>query len=119
MAARALDVAAAMGLRSTMWEARTETADAAPPAPEAASLIQAPPEDVGRVIAEEQASVVRRATRFDDADVTTTTEPASGGSDDHGAVPWLLVALVLAAGAAGIVVLSRAERARPDRVGET
>ena len=110
---RALDVDAAMGLKSTMWTSRVETADAAPPPPAAEQLIQSEPDEVGRVIAAEQKAAVRRAARSDAADSSTDAAPANTRENDesHGAVPWLLVALVLAAGVAGAVTLLRAERA--------
>ncbi|MEA3056909.1 MAG: stage sporulation protein, partial [Actinomycetota bacterium] len=108
---RALAADAAMGLRSTMWDARVETADAAPAAPDAQLLIQAPPEDVGTAIAQEQAAAEKRHDRrVARAAGTTTTTPSStpGRDGSHGAVPWLLVLLVLAAGAGGGWVLRTA-----------
>jgi SpoIID/LytB domain protein len=108
MHARAIDAAAAMGLQSTMWDARIEAADVAPVAPAAADVLQAAPDDVGRAVAAEQAAAIRRASRFDGADATTTTVAGGGGNEkSHGAVPWLLVVLVLVAGGAGVDVLRR------------
>ena len=70
-------------------------------------LIQAPPEDVGSAIAQEQAAVQKRARRVAHASATTITMPSStpGRDGSHGAVPWLLALLVLAAGAGGVWVL--------------
>jgi SpoIID/LytB domain protein len=115
---RALAADAAMGLRSTMWGAHIETADAAPAAPDAQLLIQAQPEDVGSAIAQEQATAVRRAEARERriAQRAKTTVPASspGRDGSHGAVPWLLVLVVLVAGGAGVWVLRTAKA--PDRV---
>jgi SpoIID/LytB domain protein len=109
---RALAVDSAMGLRSTLWTAHVETADAAPPPPAAAELIQSQPDEVGHVIADEQALAARRSTHLDVGAQTVTTDASAPRNDEgHGAVPWLLVLLVLAAGAAGLVTLVRAEHA--------
>lgn len=112
---RALAVDSAMGLRSTMWDAHVESADAAPVAPPAAELIQAQPDDVGEAIAQQQAATIRRAARFDRADgrrpKTTGSDPGRDGS--HGMVPWLLVGFVLLAGGAGVWVLRTADGPDP------
>jgi len=119
MRVRALAADAAMGLRSTMWDARVETEDAAPVAPDAQLLIQAQPEDVGSAIAQEQAAAEQRhARRVAHATVTTSTSPSSSGSGrdgSHGAVPWLLVLLVLAAGAGGVWVLRTSRGPEPTK----
>jgi stage II sporulation protein D len=104
----ALEVDAAMGLRSTMWSMALTTADAAPDAPEAEALIQAAPEDVGKVIAEETALAERRFSSSNRATTTTLSlavgplDRGPGDSDWPGA---LLVLPVLVAGAIGLVVL--------------
>lgn len=107
----ALEAARAMGLRSTFWSLRIEASDAAPPPPAAAALIQSAPDNVGAVIAEETKAVVRRHRSAPTAEETAATLPSKPEDDEgHGAVPWLLVSFVVAAGAAGLVVLRRAER---------
>jgi SpoIID/LytB domain protein len=113
---RALAVDSAMGLRSTMWDAHVEAADAAPVAPDAAQLIQTEPDDVGQVIAAEQHAAIARRVRQDRADrlaqrSASRHEPGRDGS--HGAVPWLLVGFVLLAGGAGVWVLRTADGPDP------
>ena len=112
LSVRALDVGRAMGLRSTFWSMRLLSEDTAPAAPEAAELIQAAPEAVGAVIAQD----TRAALAADRAARRTTTtlelaardtERGDGGSDAGTA---LLVLLVLAVGASGLVALARAQR---------
>jgi SpoIID/LytB domain protein len=113
---RALAADAAMGLRSTMWDAHLATEDAAPAAPDAELLIQAPPEDVGQAIAQEQEAAARQhARRVAPATASTTTGTSSrpGRDGSHGAVPWLLAVLVLAAGAGGVWVLRTADGPEP------
>ncbi|MEA3018866.1 MAG: stage sporulation protein, partial [Actinomycetota bacterium] len=104
--ARALDAAAAMGLQSTFWSLHVEAADAAPVAPVAAALIQAAPEDVGRVVAEETQRAVHGATPSN-ASRRTASAPVHRQQKSHGAVPWLLVLIVVGAGVAGVQVLWR------------
>jgi hypothetical protein len=101
-----------MGLRSTFWTMRLTSEDAAPDAPEAAALIQAAPEAVGDVIAEDTRAALRadRSARR----TTTTLEAALADAGDNGldAGPALLVLLVVAAGGIGLVALARAPRAQ-------
>ena len=111
----ALDVGRAMGLRSTFWSMRLVSEDVAPEAPAAAELIQAAPEAVGEVIAEDTraALLADRSTRR----TTTTLEVALADDDDGGldAGIGLLVLLVAAAGGIGLVALVRAQRAQVQR----
>ena len=128
----ALEVDAAMGLRSTMWTMSMTTADAAPEAPEAGELIQAAPDDVGEVIAEQTAAVVRASTSSDR--VTTTTALAGApllrrGVGDNDWPGALLLLPVFVAGAVGLTLLAqhrqpapvsapRPRRERPLRAGD-
>ena len=115
---RALVADNAMGLRSTMWTMRIEQADVAPDAPEAVSVIQAPPEAVGAVI-EEQTQAVIRMSPSADRRMTTTTLVAAGqrsssddgddGGDGRG-LGWLLVVPVVLAGVYGLAELRRQGR---------
>lgn len=110
--ASALAVDAAMGLRSTFWSMRLLMEETAPEAPEAAALIQAQPEAVGAVIAQDTRAAIRRDRNARSTTSTIELAAADGRDEGHGTdLPWPLVLVVLAAGAAGLVTLVRAQRA--------
>lgn len=108
----ALEADAAMGLRSTMWTLRVVQSDVAPPPPDAKSLVQVAPDEVGAVIAEETARAVR-ASRFDEADedegsAMDVEVPNPSAGDDSGlGWGWLLAVPVVLAGLYGLRQLRR------------
>jgi stage II sporulation protein D len=101
----------AAGARSTLWTLRVEQADVAPepPAPTDDLLpIQAPPDDLGRVVAEQRGE--RR--RVDVANVVVSVPDPEDGPEEP-APDWaqpLLLAVVALAGAYGLWTLTRGRR---------
>ena len=107
----AIQVQRAMGLRSTQWTLRLDSADVAPEAPEAADIVQAAPEDVAAAVATEtkrmQISDLRAGGPALDG-ASGSSDDADGDEDDDGGLDplaWPLLAAILAAGAVGIATL--------------
>jgi SpoIID/LytB domain protein len=106
----AIQVQRAMGLRSTQWTLRLDSADVAPEAPEAADVVQAAPEDVAVAVASETERMRVRVQRADGRALDGgTSDDAELGEDDGGLDPlaWPLLVAVLAAGAVGTATLRR------------
>ena len=103
---------AALGLRSTLFSLRVDSAAAPPPPPPAEEVaVQAPPDQAASVVAEEVASDTGAAS-------TTTSVPRSGRrpADDGGggsSEPELLLFAAWAALAAAGAVVVRLSGARP------
>ena len=106
----AIQVQRAMGLRSTQWTLRLESAAVAPDAPEAADVVQSAPEDVAAAVASETKRMRVRVSATSD-DAATADDPSSDDGDGVDPLAWPLLAAVLAAGAVGIATLRRHDRA--------
>lgn len=107
----ALKVQRAAGLRSTLWRARTEQSDQAPPAPPAADMVQALPEQVVAEARTVQGEAARRPSQAIELDVPGVGED---GARAGGAPAWTttaLAAFVTVAGAGGLATLVSIERA--------
>jgi len=102
----AISVQRAMGLKSTQWTLRVESAEVAPAAPTPVDLVQAAPDDVAVAVAEDTATRLRKRPQVSDkppdADERRSTD--GGGLDP---LAWPLVAAVAAAGVVGIATLRR------------
>ena len=108
----AIQVSRALGLRSTKWRLRTETAATAPPPPPEAR-IQELPEDVALTTAASSTTSTSAPLRRRQADdVALAAAGADGGPAPDWAVPALLAAIAVA-GVSGARVLRRGGRTRP------
>ena len=109
---------AALGLKSTLFTLRLDSADVAPEAPPAEDLIQAPPEQATAIVevpTTDNTAPAERASRgraVDRIQIDPTSPPSTGDSADEIALTFATWAATAAVGAGVLLVTGRRQSAQ-------
>ena len=109
---------AALGLKSTLFTLRLDTADVAPEAPPAEDLIQAPPEQAAAIVevpTTEASGPTKRASRsraVDRIEIDPTSPPSTGDTADEMALTFASWAATAVAGTALLLATGRRQSAQ-------